>query len=125
MCYNVFMIYSVNCAMLSTALLNLKKIIKNNEAKGVKTVVFCEDRLTLAAERTVCAAVGGTFSTSVYTFARFLSTENGKPERVLSGQGSAMAVRKIIEENKQNLKLFKKLSTAAAAKTVYDTIALL
>ena len=125
MCYNVFMIYSVNCAMLSTALLNLKKIIKNNEAKGVKTVVFCEDRLTLAAERTVCAAVGGTFSTSVYTFARFLSTENGKPDRVLSGQGSAMAVRKIIEENKQNLKLFKKLSTAAAAKTVYDTIALL
>lgn len=125
MCYNVFMIYSVNCAMLSAALLNLRKIIKNNEAKGVKTVVFCEDRLTLAAERTVCAAVEGTFLTSVYTLARFLSTEKGKPERVLSNQGSAMAIRKIIEENKSSLKLFKKLSTAAAAQTVYDTVALL
>lgn len=119
------MIYAKYCAMLSTALENLKKIIKYNEEKGVNTVVFCEDRLTLAAERTVCAAVDGTFSTSVYTFARFLATERGKPERVLSGQGSAMAVRKIIERNKDSLKLFKKLSSPSAAQTVYDTIALL
>ena len=71
------MIYSINCAALSVALEELKKIVSANEERGVKTLVFCEDRLTLAAERTVCAAVGGTFLTSVCTFARFLAAESG------------------------------------------------
>lgn len=119
------MIYSVNCTALSVALEQLKKIIAVNEGAGRRTVIFCEDRLSLAAERTVCAAVGGTFSTSVYTFSRFLSSERGKMENVLSSQGSAMAVRKIIEDNKNSLNLFKKLSAAGAAQSVYDTIALL
>lgn len=125
MCYYIRMIYSVNCAMLSVALEELKKIVKVNEERGIRTVIFCEDRLTLAAERTVCAAVEGTFLTSVYTFARFLSAALGKSDKVLSRQGSAMAVRKIIGENKDSLTLFKKLSSASAAETVYDTIALL
>ena len=88
------MIYAVNCAALSVALEQLKNIVKENEGKGVKTVIFCEDRLSLAAERTVCAAVEGTFLTSVFTLARFLSGEKGKAENVLSSQGSAMAGRK-------------------------------
>ena len=119
------MIYAVNCAALSAALGQLKKIVAENEEKGIKTVIFCEDRLSLAAERTVCSAVGGTFLTSVYTLARFLASETGKFDNVLSSQGSAMAVRKIIEDNKDGLQLFKKLSASAAAQTVYDTIALL
>ena len=119
------MIKAVNCAALSTALEKLKNIVKKNEEKRKRTVIFCEDRLSLAAERTVCAEVGGTFLTSVYTFARFLSAEAGKAENVLSAQGSAMAVRRIIEEHKNELKLFKKLSAAGAAQSVYDTIALL
>lgn len=126
MCYNVIeMIKSVICPALSSALEKLKQIIAANERDGKKTVVFCEDRLTLAAERTVCAAVGGTFSVSVYTFARFLSSERGKRGDVLSSQGSAMAIRRIIEENKDKLKLFGKFSASAAAGAVYDTIALL
>lgn len=119
------MIYAAICPALSAALTKLKEIVAKNEEKGVKTVIFCEDRLTLAAERTVCAAVGGTFSSSVYTLARFLAQETGKNKNVLSGQGSAMAVRKIIEEHKSELSLFKKLSSQSAAETVYDTIALL
>lgn len=119
------MIKTYRCAALSSALEKLKTIIKEGEALGKKTVVFCEDRLSLAAERTVCAAVGGTFLTSVYTFARFLAAEKGSCGNVLSAQGSAMAIRKIIEENKNSLKLFKKLSSASAAQAVYDTIALL
>lgn len=119
------MIHAVNCTALSVALEQLKKIVKANEERGLSTVVFCEDRLSLAAERTVCAAVGGTFSTSVFTLARFLSSERGKAENVLSSQGSAMAIRKIIEDKKNELTLFKKLSAAGAAQAVYDTIALL
>ena len=119
------MIKSISCATLSVALEQLKITVKNNEDKGLRTVVFCEDRLSLAAERTVCAAVEGTFLTSVYTFARFLAAECGKPQNVLSAQGSAMAVRRIIEENRGKLSLFKQLSSPTAAQAVYDTIALL
>lgn len=119
------MIKSISCAALSVALEQLKTIVKNNEDAGRRTVVFCEDRLSLAAERTVCAAVEGTFLTSVYTFARFLAAECGKPQNVLSAQGSAMAVRRIIEENRGKLTLFKQLASPTAAQAVYDTIALL
>ena len=72
------MVKSIIVPALSVALEKLKEIISSNEAGGKNTVVFCEDRLTLAAERTVCAAVGGTFNVSVYTLARFLSSERGK-----------------------------------------------
>ena len=51
-----------------------------------KPFYISEDRLSLAAERTVCSAVGGTFLTSVYTFARFLSSEAGKPQNVLKAE---------------------------------------
>ncbi len=119
------MIKSIIAPALSVALEKLKKIIAYNEEKGKNTVIFCEDRLTLAAERTVCSAVGGTFDVSVYTLARFLSSERGKRSNVLSSQGSAMAIRRIIEDNKEKLKLFGKFSASASAGAVYDTIALL
>ena len=72
------MIKAVICPALSAALDKLKEIISDNELNGKNTVIFCEDRLTLAAERTVCNAVGGSFSVGVYTFARFLSSGGGK-----------------------------------------------
>ncbi len=125
MCYNGAMIYLTDCSALSAALEKLKEIVKHNEKNNLRTIIFCEDRLSLAAERTVCAAVEGSFLTSVYTFARFLTARTGKCDNVLSSQGSAMAVRKIIEENRAKLNLFKKLSSSVAAQTIYDTIALL
>lgn len=119
------MIKSVVCPALSCALEKLKELISANCASGNRTVIFCEDRLTLAAERTVCAAVGGTFDVSVYTFARFLTASCGKRSNVLSSQGSAMVIRTLIEDNKDKLKLFGKFSAAASAGAVYDTLALL
>ncbi|MDE6868261.1 MAG: PD-(D/E)XK nuclease family protein [Clostridia bacterium] len=119
------MIKASVCPAIYAALEKLKSIIRANRDSGRRTVIFCEDRLTLAAERTVCAAVGGTFSVSVYTFARFLSSESGSRADVLTAQGSAMAIRKIIEEKREDLKLFGRFSAAAAAGAVYDTIALL
>ncbi|MBO5328383.1 MAG: PD-(D/E)XK nuclease family protein [Clostridia bacterium] len=110
---------------LSVALTKLKEIVAQNESLGKNTVIFCEDRLSLAAERTVCAAVGGTFLTGVYTFARFLSSEKKLTQKVLSSQGSAMVIRKIIEDNARQFKLFKKLFSASGAQAVYDTIAVL
>ena len=119
------MIKSFLCPALSCALEKLKDIVQANEREKKKTVIFCEDRLTLAAERTVCAAVGGTMTTSVYTFARFQNVERGKAENILSSQGSAMAIRRIIEENRDKLTLFGKFAPSASASAVYDTIAML
>lgn len=115
--------------VLSAALQKFKEVVKAHAEQGgregKRLVVFCEDRLSLVAERAVCEAVGGTFSVAVYTLSRFLSAEAGKSANVLTSQGSAMAIRKIIEDNRQELQLFKRLSTANAAQEVYDTIALL
>ncbi len=115
--------------ILSAALSKFKKIVRRHSEKGedggTNLVVFCEDRLSLAAERAVCEEVGGTFSVSVYTLSRFLSSEAGRCEDVLTSQGSAMAVKRLIEAKKDELQLFRRLSTPAAAQDVYDTIALL
>ena len=124
-CYNIPMNYSVIAPTLSEALDELKKYVAAREEEGVRTVIFCEDRLTLVAERAVCAAVGGTFLTSVYTLARFLSQERPDDGKILSSQGSAIAIRGIIERNRAKLRLFRRLSAAAAAGAIYDTIALL
>ena len=124
-CYNKGMNKSYLAPSLSVALTKLKEIVAQNESLGKNTVIFCEDRLSLAAERTVCAAVGGTFLTGVYTFARFLSSEKKLTQKVLSSQGSAMVIRKIIEDNARQFKLFKKLFSASGAQAVYDTIAVL
>ncbi len=120
-----YMITSYTAPALGAALKKLRELVRANEERGARTVIFCEDRLTLAAERAVCAAVGGSFSTAVYTFARFLSAQRGKCENLLTSQGSAMVMRRLIEENRASLTLFKKLSAATAAQDVYDTVALL
>lgn len=119
------MIKAIICPTLSAVLKQLRDRVKKNEQLERPTVIFCEDRLTLAAERIICSEVGGTFITGVYTFARFLSTERGKRDGLLSSQGSAMAIRRIIDENRDRLKLFGKFSASSAASAVYDTIALL
>lgn len=115
--------------VLSVALKKFKQIVRAHTETGGREgkplVVFCEDRLSLVAERAILEEAGGTFAVSVYTLSRFLTAETGKCADVLSSQGSAMAIRKLIENNKDKLQLFKRLSSASAAQEVYDTIALL
>lgn len=84
---------------LNAGLEYLKKYVAAAESQGVRTVIFCEDRLTLLAEQTVCAALGGTFLTSVTTFARFLRYSG----KTLSKQGSVMAVGRILARNAEKL----------------------
>ncbi|MDE6558063.1 MAG: PD-(D/E)XK nuclease family protein [Clostridia bacterium] len=115
--------------VISAALEKFKELVcahaERDGREGRRLIVFCEDRLSLVAERAVCEAVGGTFAVSVYTLSRFLSGEAGVCDNVLTAQGSAMAIRKLIETNREELQLFKRLSATNAAQEVYDTIALL
>ena len=62
-------------------------------ARGGRAILFCEDRLTLEAERAV-AAGGAVFGVTVTSFARFLGEKEGK--KVLSKQGSVMVVGAIV-----------------------------
>ncbi len=117
--------YSIITPTLPEALEELKKRVFDAENSGRRTIIFCEDRLTLMAERAVCLAVGGTFLTSVYTFSRFLASERDLSGTLLSSHGSAIVIRGIIEKNKNDLRLFGKFSSASSADTLYETISLL
>ena len=97
------------------ALAALAHCVKRCEERGEQNLVFCEDSLTLLAERAVLAETGGTFLTEVTTFARFLSGER----QVLSKQGSVMALSAILTDCEGELSCF----SAGAAETVYETLA--
>lgn len=96
----------------------LKKLVEKNETAGERTLVFCEDRLTLLAERTVISACGGSFLTEVSTFRRFLERRK-KTQKILSKQGAVMEIAALLGEYKEQLGCFKR----NAAQAVYETIA--
>lgn len=92
------------------------------EQSGGKNIIFCEDRLTLIAERALLAKTGGTFLSSVVTFARFLKTEG----KTISKQGSVMAVGEIMTRLQRQGVLQCFISTAGVAnnaRCIYETLA--
>ncbi len=105
----------IGAPTLDDALEELSVQVVGSERTGRRCVVFCEDKLTLLAERAVVRNTGGTFLSEVTTFARFLSGERA----VLSKQGSVMAISSILRAEEGNLHCFKK----NAAQVVYETIA--
>lgn len=105
----------IGAPTLYDALKILTREIGAREERGEKNIVFCEDRLTLLAERAVIEESGGTFLTEVTTFARFLSDKR----KVLSKQGSVMKLSSILEEAKGELYCF----SPDAAGAAYETIA--
>ncbi|MBO4251917.1 MAG: PD-(D/E)XK nuclease family protein [Clostridia bacterium] len=76
-----------------------------------KNLVFCEEKLSLMAERFIAAQFGGTFNTEVFSFGNFLRAK--KPiNDLLSKEGSNMAIKKILSEIP--LKCFNKAKTNLA-----------
>ncbi len=62
-------------------------------------IVFSEDRLTLSLERAICnCRGGGVFNVTVSTFSRYLSQNAVVGLPILSKEGAAMAVRKLLSE---------------------------
>jgi len=58
-------------------------------------LVFCEEKVSLMAERFICNAFNGSFNTEVYSFGNFLRVN--KPSfNLLSKEGSSMVVKKIL-----------------------------
>lgn len=107
---------------LSECMEAMVKYVQAYESKNQRNVIFCEDRLTLIAERALTRALGGSFFSSVTTFARFLKTD----AKVLSKQGSVMAIGSIMArlQKEGRLQCFKTAASIGSnAKFIYETIA--
>ncbi len=92
------------------------------ERLGGENIIFCEDRLTLIAERALANKLGGTFRSSVTTFARFLKAEG----KALSKEGSVMLVGEVMTGLQREGALQCFTSTAGIAKNaraIYETLA--
>ncbi len=90
---------------------------KCNRANG-RNVIFCEEKVSLMAERMICASFGGSFNTDVYSFGNFMRVK--KPlEKILTKEASAMAVKRILSDVK--LSCFKS-SRAMLAPTLSELI---
>ncbi len=116
------MIKLINAYTLSECLDAVAEEIDAYEQLGQKNIVFCEDRLTLVAERALMRRLGGTILTEVTTFSRFLNTT----EKVLSREGSVMAVGEIMldQQKKGRLKCFTSSSSVlTGAKCIYEQLA--
>ena len=111
----MMMLKLIEAPTLDDALSALSERARKNETLSRKTLVFCEDRLTLLAERAVLKGTGGTFFSEVTTFKRFLSGA----EHTLSKEGSVTVLSALIEKHEGELNCFKK----GAAQAVYETLA--
>ncbi len=92
------------------------------EKQGGQNLIFCEDRLTLLAERALTKRMGGTLFSSVTTFARLVRTQ----EKVLSKQGSVMAVGNVMAklQRENALQCFTSVTGIGNnAKCIYETLA--
>lgn len=105
----------IGAPTLDDAVAALGREVARCEERGEGVLVFCEDRLTLLAERAAIRETGGTFLTEVTTFARYLKGS----ARTLSKYGSVMALSSIIEENGDRLRCFG----VGSAQAVYETLA--
>lgn len=70
-----------------------------DKARGLsgKNIVFCEEKVSLMAERRIARETGGSFNTEVYSFGNFLRLKR-PAENVLTKEGAAMVVKKILSQ---------------------------
>lgn len=107
---------------LSECMEVMAEYAESYEKLGGENVIFCEDRLTLVAERALLNRLGGSFASSVSTFARFLKTE----EKTVSKQGSVMMVGEVMTRLQREGKLqcfTSSVGVAKNARCIYETLA--
>lgn len=83
-----------------------------------RNVIFCEAKVSLMIERFLCGATDGSFNTDVYSFGNFLRAKK-KMDKILSKEGSAMAVKRVLKET--SLKCFKQGKQNLSA-AIYELI---
>ncbi len=76
-----------------------------------RTVVFCEDKLTLSMEKAIIEKIGGTFNVEVLTFGRYIR-KNGSVKNALTKESAAIVVKKILGEKKKELTALSRLTSS-------------
>ena len=70
------------------------KLAGKTQSLSEKNVIFCEEKISLMAERALTEKFGGTLNTDVYSFSNYLKSR--RKIDALSREGSAMAVKRIL-----------------------------
>ncbi len=116
------MIRAIGAYSLSECMEIMARLVAEGERadENKRGVVFCEDRLTLIAERALTAATGGSFRSYVTTYARALKSRG----RVLTKQGSVVAIDGIVSslQKRGRLKRFTRGLPRGTARGLYETI---
>ncbi len=113
---------AVKAYTLSQCMELMAEYAEGYERLGGENIIFCEDRLTLIAERALVGRLGGTFRSSVTTFARFLKAEG----KALSKEGSVMLVGEVMTrlQREGGLQCFTSAAGIAKnARAIYETLA--
>ena len=93
------------------------KLAGKTEGIEERNVIFCEEKLSLMAERAICDRFFGTFNTDVYSFSNYLKSR--KRVDALSREGSAMVVRRILNDTPLSVLKAGKINLAP---TLFDLI---
>lgn len=88
-----------------------------------KRIIFCEDKFTLALELALAKNGGGTFGTQVFSFNRFMKKYLKGDKKLVSTEGSALIVKGILLQKKDELLCFKNVNEPNLASAVYELIA--
>ncbi len=83
-----------------------------------KNLIFCEEKVSLMAERSILAEYGGSFNTAVYSFGNYLRLKM-PAGNTLTKEGSAMAVKRVLSS--VPLSCFR-ASSAGLAPSLYELI---
>ena len=78
-----------------------------------RTVIFCEDKLTLSMEKAIVERLGGTFNVEVLTFGRYIK-KTGSDNNALTKESAAIVVKKILGSMKGELKTLSRLASSPA-----------
>ncbi len=94
--------------------------LSKNDSLDKKNVVFLEEKVSLMAERIICNSLGGSFNTDVYSFGNYLRAKK-QFDKLLTKEGSAMVVKRIISDPKMQLKCFRS-SKSGLALSLFELI---
>ena len=126
--YNYFMnfvVYKTNTLKARKPHRELLKAVSRSDIDSPH-IVIVPDRASLAAERSMLAAVGGSFNIQVFTFNRYAGLIAPETLKPLSGQMAVLEMMKVIEQNADRLVCFSGAgNTEGFARKIYDVISLL
>lgn len=83
-----------------------------------KNLIFCEEKISLMAERRIARHAGASINTAVYSFGNYLRVRR-KTDNLLTKEGSAMVIKKIIAGGALNC---FNASKAGLAPSLYELI---